>query len=128
MRRCSWGSLCSNERFHVRPHDINDSAHLGCTPQLVHGSVLLSIGTAKRLNRCFHSDLSPELEAVRNGFRWTIDAQCSPFHRMSLDPKLESGFREVDDSNRRIVQFGGPSSSFDGKPDFEWIFASQFVV
>jgi hypothetical protein len=46
---------------------------------------------------------------------------------MGFDPELEGGFGEVDDANRRIVQFWGPGSSLDGKPNFEGVFGSQFV-
>jgi hypothetical protein len=46
---------------------------------------------------------------------------------MGFDPEREGGFREVDDPNRRIIQFWGPGSSLDGKPDFERVFGSQFV-
>jgi hypothetical protein len=46
---------------------------------------------------------------------------------MGFDPELEGGFGEVDDANRRIVQFWGPGSSLDGKPYFEGVFCSQFV-
>jgi hypothetical protein len=46
---------------------------------------------------------------------------------MGFDPELEGGFREVDDANRRIVQFLEPGSSLDGKPDFAGVFGSQFV-
>jgi hypothetical protein len=40
---------------------------------------------------------------------------------MGFDPELEGGFGEMDDANRRIVQFWGPGSSLDGKPYFEGI-------
>ena len=52
-----------------------------------------------------------------------MDAQRSPFHRMGFDPELEGGFGEVGDANRRIVQFWGPGSSLDGKPDFKRVSA-----
>ena len=80
----------------------------------------------KCLDRGLHSSLGAELEAIRNRLR-AIDAQRSPFHRMGFDLELEGGFGEMDNANRRIVQFWGSGASLDGKPDFERVFGSQFV-
>jgi len=46
---------------------------------------------------------------------------------MGFDLELEGGFGEMDNANRRIVQFWGSGASLDGKPDFERVFGSQFV-
>jgi len=84
MRRC-WWLVCSNERLHVGPHDVNDPAHLGGVPYLVHGSFLFTVGTAKRLNRCFHSDLRAELEAIRYCLRRAIDAQLARHETLTVE-------------------------------------------
>src|ERR1035438_1377823 len=121
------GPKCEAERLHIWPHDVSDPAQLGRAPELVHGGLLLTVGAAKRLKRCFHSDLRPKLEAVCNCLRRAIDAQLSPIHRMRFDTELEWGFREVDDADGRIVQLWGPGTSLDGKPNLEGVFGSQFV-
>jgi len=46
---------------------------------------------------------------------------------MRFNAELEGGLREVDDAEGRIVQFWGPGTSLDGKPDFEGVFGSQLV-
>jgi hypothetical protein len=46
---------------------------------------------------------------------------------MRFDTELEGGFGEVDDADGRIVQFWGPGTSLDCKPDLEGVFGSQFV-
>src|SRR6266700_7206657 len=127
MRRCWSEQLCSNQRLHIRPHDIDYPTLLCAAPQLVHGGFLHTVGTAKCLDRGLHSNLGAELEAIRNGLCRAIDAQRSPVHRMGFDSKLEGGFGEVDDANRRIVQFWGPGASLHGKPEFEGVLGSQFV-
>ena len=128
MRRCWWESLCSNERLHIRPDDIDHPAHLGRAPDIVHGGFLLSIGCAKRLDSRSHSNLGAELEAVCDGFRWAIDAQRSAFPRVGLDSKIESGLGEMNHSDWVFVQLRCPGASFDSEPDFEGVFRAEFMV